>query len=258
MSELVGIAVLLAFLWLGLSDLFARGGKPVICVPIDPALPVPKKPVQTTPLKTAPRVFVPPADLPNDILNKIAGLANRSLDDLQRQWLNTISMIDRVGPEKAAPFIAFRKAISAEWARRLAAAEADNRAFPWPTTKAPKGKSGLDSGDWHLIGMLSYLGYRVGKTNGVTQGVRHQILDLCFSGAVPPINGLDYMRGWGLPGTTDRLRKLANEIASFARNGKRKRAANLEHAVADWEADLSYLYRRYYVGKFSFTWPRID
>ena len=52
-----------------------------------------------------------------------------------------------------------------------------------------------------------------------------------------------------------RLRRLANEIARFARNAKRKRSANMESAIADWEDDLHYLYRQYYVGKFGFGWP---
>ncbi len=188
----------------------------------------------------------------------IVGLPERSLDELQRQWSNVIGLIDRAGPEKAAPFFAFRAALIAEWARRFEIAQADPRAFPWPTTKAPKGKSGLDSGDWHLIGMLSYLGYHVGTTAGVSAGIRRQILDLCFDAPLPPINGIAYMRAWGLPGSTMRLSKLANELASFARNGKRKRNADLGSAVADWEADLKYLYRRYYVGKFRFSWPRVD
>lgn len=196
--------------------------------------------------------------LPPDIARMIEGLPNRSLDELQKQWINTIGMIDRVGAAKAGPFIVFRSALSAEWGRRLAMAESDPKAFAWPTTTAPIGKGGLDSGDWHLIGMLSYLGYRVGKTAGVSDGIRRQILDLCFDSPLPPINGLDYMRSWGAPSTTARLRKLAHELASFARNGKRKRAANLASAVADWEADLNYLHRRYYVGKFRFAWPRAD
>lgn len=203
-------------------------------------------------------VSIPRTDLPPDVTRMIAQLSDRSLDQLQRQWLNTVSMIDRASPDRVAPLIAFRHALSAEWARRLALAEQNPTAFPWPSTKAPKGKSGLDSGDWHLLGMLSYLGYRVGKTNGAPDGVRRQILDLCFDGALPPINGLTYLRDWNAPGTTMRLRKLANELASFARNGKRKRSANLSSAVADWEADLNYLYRRYYVGKFRFAWPRVD
>lgn len=275
MGELFGIAALLFLGWIVLQVLpirFRSRAKPPPVVPTVPAsspfppamtAPPPAVPpklqaksaaAKLVPAKPTPRV----ADLPPDIARMIAGLPTRSLDELQRQWSNVIGLIDRAGPGRAAPYMAFRAALIAEWARRLASAEADPRAFPWPTTKAPKGKGGLDSGDWHLIGMLSYLAYRVGTTAGVSAGIRHQILDLCFDAPLPPINGIAYMRAWGPPGSTMRLSKLANELASFARNGKRKRSANLGSAVADWDADLNYLYRRYYVGKFRFSWPRVD
>ncbi len=261
MGELIGVVVILVIMWIGLSDFFrsgrtARDGK--VGLPPDVSRSPAAKAVSPASPAQPPQPAFVLSDLPPDVARMVAGLPERSLDELQKQWLNTIALIDRVGQEKAAPYIVFRSALSAEWARRLAIAEADPRAFPWPSTKAPKGKSGIDSGDWHLIGMLSYLGYRVGSTNGVSAGIRRQILDLCFASALPPINGLSYMRDWGLPGTPLRLRKLAHELASFARNGKRKRSANLEQAVADWEADLGYLYRQYYVRKFRFAWPRID
>lgn len=258
MGELVGIAVVLFFAWLVLQDLgigFRSRPNPPPTISPEPPSPWTKPSIASSSL-VEPVLQV--KDLPPDIARMITGLPDRSLDELQRQWFNVTGMIDRVGPGKAPPFIAFRTALIREWAKRLAIAEADPRAFPWPTTKAAKGKSGLDSGDWHLIGMLSYLGYRVGTTAGVSAGIRHQILDLCFDGPLPPINGLAYMSGWGAPGSTIRLRKLANELASFARNGKRKHSANLSSAVADWEADLNYLYRQYYVGRFRFAWPRTE
>ena len=87
-------------------------------------------------------------------------------------------------------------------------------------------------------------------------GVRRQILDACLSGELPPLNGLQYLRDWGGPGSSGRLKKLAHELASFARNAKRKRSANLSAAIDDWEADLSYLYMTYYVRRFRFAWPR--
>jgi hypothetical protein len=242
-------AVVIYFLWQLVSSFL-----PAKSIPLAPLSEEPPSPT----VSSEPPVAISLQDLPPDVARMVEGLSRRSLDELQRQWLNAIALIDRVGPEKAVPFIVFRRALSAEWTRRLALAEADPKSFPWPTTKAPKSKSGIDSGDWHMIGMLSYLGYRVGATNGVSAGVRHQILDLCFGAGLPPINGLEYVRSWGLPGTTIRLRKLANELASFARNGKRKRSANLSSAVADWEDDLNYLYERYYVRKFRFEWPRLD
>ena len=261
MLEIIGIAGMLVVAWLGISDYLStnepRRGAPSLPPSAPPKPRLLDRPI-AAPTPPAAQPALDLTDLPPEVARMIAGLPDRSLDELQRQWLNTIGMIDRAGPDKAGAYVVVRAALSAEWARRLTLAKADPRSFPWPSTKAPIGKSGLDSGDWHPIGMLSYLGYRVGATNGVTPGIRQQILDLCFGAALPPLNGLGYMRDWGLPGTPRRLRKLANELASFARNGKRKRAANLAHAVADWEADLDYLYRRYYVRKFRFAWPRVD
>jgi hypothetical protein len=196
--------------------------------------------------------------LPPDIVRQIEGLPSRSMEQLQRQWINTITMIQRVGQSRSAPFIAFRDALASEWAKRARDAAESPQHFAWPSTTAKGGNGMLNSGDWNLIGILSWLCYRVGATQGEPEGVRRQILDLCFDEVLPPINGLDYMVSWGPPGSSARLKKLASEIASFTRNGKRKRSANLSVAVADWEADLDYLYRKYYVGKFRFAWPRID
>jgi len=169
-----------------------------------------------------------------------------------------IGMIHRVGPSRSGPFVTFRDALASEWARRASeAAEAPDH-FAWPSTNAKGGNGMLNSGDWNQIGILSWLGYRVGATQGEPEGVRRQILDLCFDEVLPPINGLDYMISWGPPGTPTRLKKLASEIASFTRNGKRKRSANLSVAIADWETDLDYLYRQYYIGKFRFAWPKTD
>ncbi|MGE5563622.1 MAG: hypothetical protein ACM3ZV_10005 [Bacillota bacterium] len=180
------------------------------------------------------------------------------MDELQHQWLNTVRMIDRLGPEKAGPQIAFRNALTAEWGKRAKEAARNPGQFAWPSTKAAPGAGNLKSGDWHVIGMLSYLGYRVGAAQGEKPGVRHQILDTCFSCDLPPINGPAYLAEWGAPATASRLKKLAHELASFIRNAKRKRSANLSVAIDDWEEDLSYLYETYYVRRFGFSWPRVE
>jgi hypothetical protein len=49
---------------------------------------------------------------------------------------------------------------------------------------------------------------------------------------------------------------MAESIASFARSAKRRDAAGLMHAIADWENDLRHLYDTYYMGRFGFAWPR--
>lgn len=111
---------------------------------------------------------------------------------------------------------------------------------------------------WHAEGMLVYLGYRVGVTQGVSHGIRRQILDAAFQGPLPPVNGPEYCREWGPPAAPARLQRLANEIARFTRNAKRKKSADMTSAIADWEQDLKYLHREYYVGKFGFGWPTVE
>lgn len=100
--------------------------------------------------------------------------------------------------------------------------------------------------------MLKYLGYQVGATDGLQESARRHILDAVFSSVLPPVNGPDYVGDWGPAGSPARLRRLAEEIARFARNAKNKRSANMDVAIADWEDDLRYLRDRYYRGHFNF------
>lgn len=52
-----------------------------------------------------------------------------------------------------------------------------------------------------------------------------------------------------------RLKKLANCIATFARNAKRRRNASMELAIAEWEEDLAYLKNKYYRPADGYSWP---
>jgi hypothetical protein len=66
-----------------------------------------------------------------------------------------------------------------------------------------------------------------------------------------------YMREWGGPRSGERLLKMANSIAAFCRNEKRKSCPS-EEAVSDWEDDLDWLRRTYYRGRFRFHWPSVS
>lgn len=136
---------------------------------------------------------------------------------------------------------------------------AENTAFKWPTTDAPAGANGF-TGDhfWYQEGLLSFVGYRVGKTHGVPRIKRQQILDCVIFNTLPRVNSQEYMDEWGHPRTAQRLRKLAEALASFTRNAKRKNSRSMEFAIDDWEADLSYLYESYYHEKLGFYWPDSD
>ena len=67
------------------------------------------------------------------------------------------------------------------------------------------------------------------------------------------------MREWAAPDSPARLRKMAESLAAFARNAKRRKNQNVVEAVRNWEDDLGFLRRVFYVSKFKFAfdWPMI-
>jgi hypothetical protein len=90
--------------------------------------------------------------------------------------------------------------------------------------------------------------------NGLPESQRRQILDTIFIHSLSFVNDTNYLREWGEPKTKERLKKLADCIAAFTRNAKRRNADSYSKAIQDWEADLAYLKRTYYDGHFQ--WPR--
>lgn len=127
--------------------------------------------------------------------------------------------------------------------------------FKWPTTDALGGSGEIDDSFFqHRQGMLGYLGYKVGAS-GVSASQRHELLDFVYSGTLPLLNSKEYMADWGTPNTANRLRKMADSIAAFARNAKRGDPKRLSVAISEWELDLEYLRTTYYVGRYDFLWP---
>lgn len=183
----------------------------------------------------------------------IDGLPRRTLEQLRQQWLNLV----RLDPDDFARAARFREALLTEWAARSRRARFQDDYFKWPSTEGGNGDGSLRFDAWHKEGMLSYLGYRVGATDGEAPGTRQRILDMAFSEVLPPVNDPDYHQAWAAPGTAARLKRLAREIARFVRHAKSKRSADMSSAIDDWEADLKYLYDTYYVRRFGFGWPRV-
>lgn len=130
--------------------------------------------------------------------------------------------------------------------------------FDWPTTDAPASKFGFKGDNFtYQEGLLSYVGYSAG-VNAPNQETRTDILDCVFHNQIPRVISPEHMLEWGAPKSPDRLRKMANCLATFTRNAKRRRAADYSIAIAHWESDLDYLHRTYYVGKFHFAWAIPD
>jgi hypothetical protein len=180
----------------------------------------------------------------------IDGLPERTMAQLRQQWLNAIRR--PAGDEGAA---LFRAALLKEWERRARNARTPADYFKWPSTAGGRGDGSMLFDGWNEQGMLKFFGYQVGVNNGESEPARRHILDAIFMTALPPVNDFHYTLGWGPPESPARLRRLAEELARFARHAKGKRAANMAVAISDWEADLKYLHGRYYKNWFGFAWP---
>lgn len=181
---------------------------------------------------------------------------------LLREWRQAITYVHQFAraAANASDVIdaeARADAIEREWLRIATLPTSHPEYFKWPTTDARAGEGGIDGSDWKHLGMLLYLGYSVGKYAALTQERRQTLLLRAFAMNLPPLNGPAYLREWGAPGSPSRLRKMAVSIAALTKNAKRRRQMNMQTAISHWEADLRFLRKRLYVGKFRFgwTWP---
>ncbi|MFT4129731.1 hypothetical protein [Labrys sp. (in: a-proteobacteria)] len=176
--------------------------------------------------------------------------------DTVNLWRNAIRILGD-GRKRNQHALAQRvlDAIKREWIRRRPDPKNPDGEFAWPSTDASPGSRDLDTEDWVKDGVLHYMGYRVGNTEGEPQGIREKILSEIFRGPIPPAFERNYLNEWGEPSTVARLRKLAETMAALTRNAKRRRDARMIAAIRDWESDLNFLYHEYYAGKFHFAWP---
>ena len=200
---------------------------------------------------TEPRLIAPDVER---LASKIAKLA---LVDTLAIFSNSLRVLASPGKRRlhtsAKRVLAI---IDKEWARRSKQQIPSDGFFKWPSTEAPGGDGQLFAIGWPEEGLLALMGYHVGQTSDLGSPVRRELLARIFSGQLPPVVSPGYMLEWSKPGTSLRLRKLAESIASFTRNAKRRRrSTGLADAISDWEDDLRFLYEGYYVGFFRFTWP---
>jgi hypothetical protein len=141
--------------------------------------------------------------------------------------------------------------------------ESEFRAFfKWPSIdEEPSWSDGvsLASEDWPDNGVLSTVGYRVG-VNGIQDMNERCILLLrvFFSPVLPFVGGLHYMREWGPANSSQRLRKIAHSICSFANLSVRRSGTDV--AVKHWKEDLHFLEVEIYNKMFpdENSWPAVD
>ncbi len=128
--------------------------------------------------------------------------------------------------------------------------------FEWPSTHVPPRGDGKIDAELLRLGFLKYKGYAVGKA-GLTPHRRRQILMAVYEDTVPSSFPDHYIRQWGSPESATRLKKMAESIAAFCRNNKKKDNPPTR-AIVDWEADLAWLKSQLCDGSYRFGWPSTD
>ncbi|MBF0227676.1 MAG: hypothetical protein HQK76_19685 [Desulfobacterales bacterium] len=100
------------------------------------------------------------------------------------------------------------------------------------------------------------MGYSVGK-NGHIKSERRRILRNVYNNVIPKVFPPRYINEWGRPSSSKRLQKIAESIAAFCRNNKKKIHPPIQ-AIKDWESDLAWLKLEFYDNRYKFRWPSID
>lgn len=184
-------------------------------------------------------------------------------EKLQRDWNAAFTILLRYEDENpnARNVVEAKQRlnlIEAEWDRRRSLKPGEPDYFPWPSTEIGAAEAATKSSVINLYekGMLGCLGYQVGASSPLTAAQRARLLGQVFVMRLPPLNDLEYMASWGQPDTGPRLHKIAECLAAFVKNAKRRSGVSFHTAIAHWETDLVHMRRHYYDGRFDFTWPR--
>lgn len=98
----------------------------------------------------------------------------------------------------------------------------------------------FDAGAWPASGVLSELGYHVGK-NGLGPDLRRRILRnaMTVELVATSAESKSYLRQWGPPNSGQRGAKIERCLAGFAA-GARRKSADMAEAIADWDSDLAW------------------
>ena len=103
--------------------------------------------------------------------------------------------------------------------------------------------------NWEKEGLLSLSGYHVGKSNGVKEYIRQNILsELMLFDDLSDITDNIYVRKWGDPSSKQRYKKITDTLKAFiSLSEKRNNSSKLDlsKAIQEWRNDLSYMQKSY-------------
>lgn len=88
------------------------------------------------------------------------------------------------------------------------------------------------------VSPLTYYGYRVGKTRGLRETERHEIIRYVLRARLGDPLAESYQRSWGRPLSRQRRSAICSHLDKLA--AQRASRRNYEIAVAHWEADSNW------------------
>ena len=108
--------------------------------------------------------------------------------------------------------------------------------------------------DLRQFGMLKAFGYTVGA-KAPSDATRRTRLRRVLVEELPTRLGRSYIEECGPPNSLARLKKMADSIATFTRNAKRRRSTSMEESIRHWEMDLVWMKQEWYRPGMGFEWP---
>lgn len=128
--------------------------------------------------------------------------------------------------------------------------------FDWPSTfVSGGGDTELYEADWPKVGLLKHMGYKVGNGGIKKVKQRQKILKKVYvSSDLPVVKSRSYMDEWGKAKSCKRLQKMANSLATFYKNARRRHDPPTL-AICHWKTDLDWIHEEFYRGHCSFSWP---
>jgi hypothetical protein len=169
--------------------------------------------------------------------------------NLRRLWLEQVKAMSSAAPDasKRLAAKALMEAIEIEWNRRRALPLGTPNTWGYTSKEwsnlASSDQAGRSIENWPTTGMLSKLGYRVGKFKGLEPALRRDLLRAIFESRLPPLNSEEYMELWGEPSSSERLMRMMLTITGLAAHGRNH--AGYEQAVNDWLSDTAFMARSF-------------
>ena len=118
--------------------------------------------------------------------------------------------------------------------------------WKYPIVNVAPGSGGFDNGEFKQFSALKMFGYTVGKKGGWPTQKRTQFLTDFMTCELPPDVERVFGDEYGAPMTAQRLRKIANVIASNCGNFIRNDEMRYRVAISQWKADLKFLKEEFY------------